>query len=160
MSLNVFLSFSVDPDDQAIIWRLQTLAAAHGIHLYVPLWQAVRHASPGQLPPIVKAEIDGADCVLAIITRRTTAAVKNELNYALSKQKVIVPLVEESVRVPPIFGKHRVFRFVSGEASGDLESKVVEFLKEQQVNKERRQAVGAVVAIGLGLFALSALSQE
>jgi hypothetical protein len=30
------LSYSLDPTEMALAWRLQTLAAAHGIEMYVP----------------------------------------------------------------------------------------------------------------------------
>jgi hypothetical protein len=36
MAFKVFLSYSIDPEEQAIVWRLQTLAAAHGIEVFVP----------------------------------------------------------------------------------------------------------------------------
>ena len=36
MAFRVFLSYSLDPTEMALAWRLQTLAAAHGIEMYVP----------------------------------------------------------------------------------------------------------------------------
>ncbi len=36
MAFKVFLSYSTDPEEQAVVWRLQTLAAVHGIQVYVP----------------------------------------------------------------------------------------------------------------------------
>ncbi|HXU21849.1 MAG TPA: toll/interleukin-1 receptor domain-containing protein [Verrucomicrobiae bacterium] len=161
MGLNVFLSFSVDPGDQVLIWRLQTLATAQGIALYVPLWQVVENRRSGPLPQVVRAAIDRADCVLAIITTRTGPKVRDEINYALQKNKLIVPLIEKSVPFPPIFKKlPQVFSFTQGEPPGRLESEVVQFLKEQQFKKEAGQQLGAVIAIGLGLLALAALAQD
>jgi hypothetical protein len=161
MGLKVFLSFSVDAEDQVLIWRLQTLATAQGVELYVPLWQIVENRRSGPLPQVVRSAIERADCVLAIITSRTGPKVRDELNYAVEKKKVIIPLVERSVALPPFF-KHlpKVFYFTHGEPPGRLESEVLEYLKEQEINKESRQALGAVIAIGLGLLVLSALNQD
>jgi hypothetical protein len=36
MAFRVFLSYSLDPAEMALAWRLQTLAAAYGIEMYVP----------------------------------------------------------------------------------------------------------------------------
>jgi len=36
MAFKIFLSYSTDPEENPIVWRLQTLAASHGIHMYVP----------------------------------------------------------------------------------------------------------------------------
>lgn len=161
MSLNVFLSFSVDQEDQVLIWRLQTLATAEGIDIYVPLWQLVEDRRAGSLPRVVRAAIDRADCVLAIITSRTGAKVRDELSYALQTRKLIVPLVERSVAQPAFFKSlPRIFYFTQNEPPGRLESEVLAFLKEQQLSKEKRQALGAVIAVGLGLLVLSALNQD
>jgi|SRR5271155_4363511 len=161
MSLKVFLSFSVDPDDQVLIWRLQTLATAQGIDMYIPLWQAAENRRPGPLPQTVRSSIDKADCVLAIITSRTSTKVRDELTYALETHKLIVPLVERSVAHSQLNKKlPQVFYFTQNEPPGRLEAQVIEFLKQQQFKKEARQQLGAVIAIGLGLFALSALTHD
>ncbi|HEV2387676.1 MAG TPA: hypothetical protein VGS20_10525 [Candidatus Acidoferrales bacterium] len=36
MALKVFLSYSLEPEQPVVVWRLQTLAAANGVQLYVP----------------------------------------------------------------------------------------------------------------------------
>lgn len=161
MSLNVFLSFSVDRDEQALIWRLQTLATAEGIDVYVPLWQLVQERRGGPLPRPVRAAIDRADCVLVIVTARTGTKVRDELSYALQRSKVIIPLVERSVALPALFNSlPKVFYFNQGEPPGRLESEVLAFLKEQQISKDKRQALGAVIAVGLGLLVMAALNQD
>jgi hypothetical protein len=161
MSLKVFLSYSVDPEDQAIIWRLQTLAAANGINFYVPLWRMTEQRRPGHLPAIVRSQIDEADCVLAIITIRTGPNVKSELNYAVAQNRLLVVLIEDSVPTPPFLKQlPGVFRFSRTEPPGQVENQVVAFLKDQELTKERKKALGAVVGIGLGLLLLSALQQE
>jgi hypothetical protein len=98
---------------------------------------------------------------LAIITNRTGPNVKTEINYALAQGKLIVALVEESAPVPAFFRNlPGVFRFSRTESPGRVENEVVAFLKDQELTKERKKALGAVVGIGLGLLLLSALQRE
>jgi hypothetical protein len=53
----------------------------------------------------------------------------------------------------------RVFEF-SPWNTGEVEAEVAKFLHEQKLGKETQQAIGALVAIGLGLFLLSAVSKK
>jgi|SRR5690348_9718392 nucleoside 2-deoxyribosyltransferase len=164
MAFKVFLSYSTDPEEHAIVWRLQTLAATHGIQLFVP--QRPGSTFPRRNTPVlsdqVRAAIDQADCILAIITSSTEPAVEKELNYALGKEKLIIPLVEQGVGDHSFLKKFRpLFTFSRFDGNpGQLESRVLEFLKQQKLDKESRQALGAILAIGLGLLLLSGLAKE
>lgn len=163
MDFKVFLSYSIDPEEQAIVWRLQTLAAAHGIQLYVPSRQAPRLPSSRRpiLPDDVRGAIDRSDCVLAIITHRTSPAVQQELNYAFGKAKLIIPIVQSTIADDEFLRKFpHVFIFSPADAPGKTESEVVDFLRQQQLGKQRQQAVGALIAIGLGLLLLSGISNK
>lgn len=163
MSFKVFLSYSVDADEQPIVWRLQTLAATHGIEVFVPQRQGFRLPSTRAplLSESVRSAIDRSDCVLAIITARTGAAVQKELNYALGKRKIIIPLVQDSIKESAFLEKFpRVFRFSPLQPPGKIETEVVGFLKQQKASKEAQQVLGAVIAIGLSMLLLSAASQE
>lgn len=162
MALKVFLSYSLEPDEQVIAWRLQTLAAAHGIELYVPHRGRGPSGSPAPLlPREAQSAIDRADCVLAIITAKTQPAVLKELNYARGKNKLIIPIVEAGVRGKPLpTGFETVFRFSANDHPGELESKVMDFLKRKSLAKDQQQALAALVAIGLGMFLLSTLVKE
>jgi len=162
MSFKVYLSYSVDPEEQAIVWRLQTLAASHGIQIYVPHRKQVGTISrpPILLPDAAKSAIDQADCVVAIVTNKTGPDVDKELIYALGRNKVIIPIIQDNVPDVPLLKKfEKVFRF-SPHDPGRTETEVVKFLKMQKVSKEGLQIVGAVVTIGLGLLLLSAVPQE
>src|SRR6266699_3487509 len=84
MPFKVFLSYSTDPEENAIVWRLQTLAASHGIQMFVPQRAGARAPSARRNVPVladeVRAAIHNSDCILAIITSRTGPAVEKELN--------------------------------------------------------------------------------
>lgn len=166
MAFKVFLSYSTDPEEHAIVWRLQTLAATHGIQLFVPSRAGFAPASSRKTAPIlanqVRHAIDQSDCVLAIVTSATGPAVEKELNYALGKGKLIIPLVEQSCAHQPYLQKFStIFQFSRlDENAGAVEAQVLGFLKQQKLAKENRQALGAIIAIGMGLFLLSGLAKE
>jgi len=159
MAFKVFISYSGNDDEQSVVWRLQTLAAAQGIQAYVPKRTGGSQASR-PLRLIERVAIDDADIVVAIITSRIDRAVENELAYALGLKKVIVPIVYQDVELPPLFQNFRVFRFSPFTPPGILETQIVEYLKEQKLGKERLQAAGAIIAVGLGLLLLSAVAKE
>jgi len=165
MAFKVFLSYSTDPDENPIVWRLQTLAASHGIQMYVPQRSDTALAGSRRkaiiLPNEVRRKIETADCVLAIITSRTGTAVEKELNYASARGRLIIPIVEEGIPATSFgAGFGRVFTFSRADGDpGKVESEVLEFLKQQRLSKENRQTVGALVSIGMGLLLLSSLEK-
>ncbi len=161
MALKVFLSHSLDPAEQALAWRLQTLAAAHGIEMYVPRRGLPFLAGEKTAAGDVENAIDRADCVLAIITARANSSVQKELRYALARQKLVIPIVHSDVATSPLVAQFpRVFTFSPGDNPGKVEAEVVEFLQEQHLSKEKRQAAGALVAAGLALLLLFSLSEK
>jgi hypothetical protein len=158
MALRVFLSYSLDPAEMALAWRLQTLAAAHGIEMFVPQ-HGNGSATTGAVP--VQQAIDRADCVLAIITTAASKMVQHELSYALERQKLVIPIVRADLAGHPLLaGFPRVFTFSPWDNPGTVESQIVEFLKEQQLTQKKQQTVGALAALGLGLLVLFSLNKE
>lgn len=71
----VFLSYNTAPDDMVIVWRLQTLAAASGLHVDVP--------NPMQRSDwaIVRRMIDDADSVIAFLTKPATTQVNSSSRF-------------------------------------------------------------------------------
>ena len=110
----------------------------------------------------VRTAIDQSDCILAIITTSTGPAVEKELNYALGKEKIIIPVVEQGVGDDSFLKKFNpIFRFSwFDDNPGVVEGQVLEYLKQQKLDKENRQALGAIIAIGMGLFLLAGLAKD
>jgi hypothetical protein len=158
MAFRVFLSYSLDPTEMALAWRLQTLAAAHGIEMYVPQHE-IGVGAP--VAAAVQKAIEGADCVLAIITTAASQMVQNELGYALERRKLVIPIVRTDLAGHPLLSRFpRVFTFSPWDNPGTVETQIVEFLKEQQMTKEKQQTIGALAALGLGLIVLFSLNKE
>ncbi len=156
MAFKVFLISGTDPNEQVAAWRLQTLATAYGMHVSVPNRNG---SQTGGIVDQVRRAIDQSDCVLAIITENMGPVVAHELNYALSRGKIIVPVVREGIAVPPALKKLPIFYF-SPWNSAQAESEVLEFLKKQKVSKENLQSMAAFILAGLGVFLLAALSEK
>jgi len=158
MAFRVFLSYSLDSAEMALAWRLQSLAAAHGIEMYGPQHEAGT-AAPGAVT--VQQAMDRADCVLAIITTAASQMVLNELGYALDRQKLVIPIVRTDLAGHPLLARFpRLFTFSPWDNPGTVETQIVEFLKEQRLTKDKQQTIGALAALGLGLLVLFALNKE
>lgn len=157
MAFRVYLRHSLDAAEAALAWRLQTLATAHGVEMFVPNYALV--AAPGAAS--VQNAIDHADCVLAIVTTAASPNVQNELRYALEKRKLVIPIVRSDLEGNPLVGRFpRVFTFSPWDNPGRIETQIVDFLKEQKVAKDKQQAIGALAAVGLGLLVLFSLSNK
>ncbi len=158
MAFRVFLSYSLDPTEMALAWRLQTLAAAHGIEMYVPQ-HGPGNGSAGAVT--VQQAVDRADCVLAIITTAASEMVQNELRYALERKKLVIPIVRTDLAGNALLaGFPQVFTFSPWDNPGAVETEIVDFLKKQQLTKDKQQTIGALAALGLGLLVLFSLNKE
>jgi hypothetical protein len=155
MAFRVFLICGTDPSEQVAAWRLQTLATSYGMHVSVPN----RNGFVGDVIDQARRAIDRADCVLAIVTGSIGPAVAAELNYALVRRKLIVLIVSEGVTLPPTLADLPVFQFSPWNA-GDVEMKIVEFLKQKELGKETVQSMAAFLLAGLGLFLFGALTEK
>jgi nucleoside 2-deoxyribosyltransferase len=156
MAFKIFLICGTDPSEQIAAWRLQTLATSYGMHVSVPKRNG---PTTGGLIDQVRRAIDQSDCVLAIITTSIGPAVAAELNYALAHGKLIIPVVREGIALPGALMKHPVFQF-SPWNTGEVETKVVEFLKQQELSKKNMQSLAAFVLAGLGVFLLASLAEK
>ena len=137
MAFKVFLSHSLEPAEQALAWRLQTLAAAHGIEMYVPRRGVPFPPGEKSVQGSVQNAIDRSDCVLAIITTEANASVQKELKYAHAKRKLVIPIVHSGLATSPLVAQFpRVFTFSPEDNPGKVEAEVVEFLQQQHLSKE------------------------
>jgi hypothetical protein len=159
-AFRVFLPYSLAPAKQALAWRLQTLAAAYGVEMYVPE-RASSGASQAGPPVAIRNAIDRSDCVLAIITAKANLNVQKELKSALDMGRLVIPIVHSEVVHNPLLAPFpHVFVFSAWDSPGKVEGEVLEFLKQQHQSKESLKAIGALGAVGVGLLLLSSLSEK
>ena len=105
--------------------------------------------------------MDRSDCVLAVINTKADAGVQRELKYALAKKKLVIPIVRSDLAAHPLLAQFpRIFIFSPWHNPGKLETEILEFLKKQQLSKEKQQTIGALVALGVGLLLLFSLGKK
>lgn len=152
----VFLSYNA-PDEMTVVWRLQTLAAASGLHL------DVLNARQRSDPAKVTKTIDEADSVIAFLTQEPTAQVKRELSYALKKNKPVIPIVEAGTTTLPIKAllQHSgipVFQ-LDPRNPGQMESQIAKYLEKKKYEKDTKNALLALAGTFVGLFLLDKLAE-
>jgi hypothetical protein len=152
----VFLSYN-SPDEMTVVWRLQTLAAASGLHLDV--------LNPRQRsdPAKVTKTIDNADSVIAFLTQEPTLQVKMELSYALKQNKPVIPIVEAGTTTSQINALLRhsgipVFQ-MDPRYPGQMESQLAKYLEKKKYDKDTKNALLALAGTFVGLFLLDKLAE-
>jgi hypothetical protein len=114
--MNVFLAFSFRTEDRPLVRYVEQLLASQ-------LVQVVTGERLGgeQLTPAVKARIEQADALVALLTRRdqltgggwtTHDWVKDEIGYARAKGKRAIALVEDGVDVGGMYEPHECIHLI------------------------------------------------
>jgi nucleoside 2-deoxyribosyltransferase len=153
----VFLSYNT-PDEMTVVWRLQTLAAASGLHLDVPnTLQRSDWATVAKM-------IDNADSVIVFLTDKATTTVKTELSYALSKKIPVIPIVEGDRMTGPIQTLLEnsgvpVFKLDS-RSPWKMENQLSDYLKKKKYDKDAKNAILALAGTFVGLFLLNKLAES
>lgn len=156
----VFLSYNANTsrDEMVAVWRLQTLAAASGLQLYVPTpVQRADWASVARM-------IDDSDSVIAFLTKRATPQVRKELEYALNRRKLVIPIVEKATSANSIMpllqqSGYRIFK-LGTQNPGKMENELADFLRQQKISKEARESLMALAGTFVGLYLLQQLAES
>jgi hypothetical protein len=154
----VFLSYNTSPDEMVVVWRLQTLAAASGLHMDVP--------NPVQRSDwtTVARMINDADSVIAFLTKRATAQVKKELEYALINQKPIIPIVEKgtsTISINPLLQRSDIPVFeLDPIKPWKMENDLAVFLQKKKFAKDAQGALLALAGTFIGLYLLQQLTES
>lgn len=151
----VFLSYNTSRDEMVVVWRLQTLAAASGLHLDVP--------NPAQRSDwaTVKEMIDASSTVIAFITKSATTQVNKELSYALDCGKRIIPIVERGVSIKALGSLLRESVFwLDPHRPWKMEEELTKFLQQEKVSKETKESILAIAGAVIGLLLLQELTKN
>ena len=152
----VFLSYNT-PDEMAVVWRLQTLAAASGLHLDVP-----NEMQRSDWPTIAQM-IDSADSVIVFLTDKATQQVRRELSYALTKNIPVIPIVERGAVTAPvqtILSNKDVPVFTMERGNPwRIENDLADYLRKKKYDKDTRNAILALAGTFIGLFLLDKLAE-
>jgi hypothetical protein len=152
VSLEVFLSYSVGPSDLQLVANLQEQVNAAGVALYL----ADRDVQPGtNLSAKIEKAISRSEAVVALLTEKGVDSnwVNQEIGFALGKEKVVVPLVEEGVKVPGMLVGREYISFHRDRFAEALERVrlYLESLKSK-VSERLQQAIEAIAVVVLAIF--------
>lgn len=96
MAYKVFISHS--SRDQGLVISLANLLSKFGVEVFVAEW----YLAPGErIDASIFREIDASNCVVVLLTREGIRSnwVQQEVGYAISKDRYIIPLVEKGTKV-------------------------------------------------------------
>lgn len=150
MAFKVFISHSIE--DVGLVYELDRLLRLSGMEPYVAEW----YVEPGKpLWQKVKEAITGCHCVLVILSKYGLRSpwVNQELAVAEASGRLIIPLVERGVEPRGLLEGKEYIPFDSANA-GDAMKAAVRYLESCKIEKERRDAIGAIILVFLGLLAL------
>ena len=156
----VFLSYNTAADEMVIVWRLQTLAAASGLHLDVP------NKEQRTDRVIIEKMIGNADSVIALLTKSAARSkrVEEEIRYAISLNKPIIPIIEKGVAAGPIktlLGKAGTPVFeLDPRSPWNMETALSTYLQKEMRDKNARNAIFALAGTFIGLFLLDKLAES
>lgn len=150
MGYKVFISHSITPADQAIVYGIAQHLAERQIEPYIAErdWQFGK-----SLAVKVEQAIEGCDCVLALLTigGSKSAYVNQEIGYALGKGKLVVPIVEKGVDVRGLQAGVEYVELQRGNTTQCVLT-VGHYLERIKAGKEAKDAVGlAALAVLLWL---------
>ena len=152
MAFRVFISHSTE--DLGLVYQLKDWLEVNGIETYL----AEAHPQPGiSLSDKISNAINLSNCLIAVLTRDGTRSqwVNQEIGYAKSAGKIVIPLVEQGV---PHSGFVRDVEYIQFNRFNptDAINRVVESLTKLKADKEAREKMVAGTIILLGLLALAA----
>jgi len=156
----VFLIHNTSDNEMVIVWRLQTLAAASGLHLDVP--GTVQRSNS----LLISQMIDEADAVIVLLTKSALKSkfLTSEINFAISKNKTIIPIFVKGVTSPsitPLFSQYGSPIFIfDPQKPWEMESALSKDLAKKISDKNNRNALLAIAGTFAGLFLLSKLSEN
>lgn len=153
----IYLVHNTPANEMVIVWRLQTLASASGLHLDVP------NESQRQNHSLISQMIDEADAVIVLISKSALKSpfVTAEINLAKTKGKTIIPIFVKGIAPQSIQALSGNDSFVfDPQQPWKMESELSDFLTKQVADKNARNAILAIAGTFAGLFLLSKLSEN
>ncbi len=155
MAYSIFLSHSFK--DQGIVAEIQSHFQQSEIRLYVA---EIDRQYGKVLPAKIKKAIDDSDAVLAIVTKQAneSPSVNQEVGYAIGKEKLIVPVIEEGAKVGVLLQGLEFVEF-SLTRIQDVFTDVGKYFGRLAAKKEEqsksRKVKDALVFLGIALGAVA-----
>jgi hypothetical protein len=151
-AVRVFLTHSVNAEQEVLLLRLKDLASGHGVE--VEISGRGRFGDRGGtlgLSRRTRSAINRSEVVLAIITTTIDLVTESELDYARSKGKLIVPIIGPHVETRAVSGKFgKMIRSFPEQSEDGVQA--AEFLQGTNSSKRVQEGVRTVIGIGVELL--------
>ncbi len=154
--MKVFISYSTALD-QVVALRLQTMAAVYGVASYVPV-ATTRNLPDARLSPEVTQNLSDSDVVLAVITHSPAPSAISEMNLAVERGKLLIPIIGPNVDQAP-YSKFRCF-IVNPANPSEAEQQIGQFLKQQTQAENMKTALLALATLTVALVLFSTLTSD
>jgi len=154
MTFTVFVSHSTK--DMNIVNELTKWLRANNVVVHVAELQV---QAGKRLPEKVSNFINQSDCVLAILTINGARSkwVNQEIGFAVRAGKLVIPIVEEGVRVKGFLESLEYIPF-DRRNPYDAVTRTVEYLRPLALRKEQQERANRIFGGLLLLFGLLALA--
>lgn len=151
MPYKVFISHSTR--DQGLVIALTNLLSKYGATVFVAEW----HLAPGdQLDRKVFEQIRNADCVAVLLTQHGMRSnwVQQEIGFALSSKKPLIPLVEKGIESKDL-GALQGREYIEYDPNRPQESlsRTATYVRSLKLKKEEQEKA-LLVAGGIMAFLL------
>jgi len=174
MTFKVFISSSMK--DMRIVEELKETLERYGIEPILPtdiiiekvmerhlFGDGIERRETRTMPWIanIQQQIHKSDCILVIVGMggRRSEFVDLEIGMATALNKLVVPIVEEGAKIPRTL-VDRQFILIDRNQPKLSYERAAQYLNRLKIEKERRNAIGGLLLLGLGLLLLNALSGD
>ncbi len=159
MTFKVFISSNLK--DEKIIHEMKETFSNHDIETII-LSEQISMGEP--ISEQINQLIDKSDCIIIIIGKngdntKTQSLLALEMGLAIGKKKVILPLVEKDVDIPILLQDKKYIIYDRDNPRLTFE-KVSQALKDLKIEKDKRNLIGGIILLGLGLIILDALGSK
>jgi hypothetical protein len=157
-SMNVFISYG-NTADQVTALRLQALAAANGLSVYVPPAHT-RQTPTMVLSPEASQKLNDAEVLLGFIGNGLSEACRQELNAGmkLRKNMIVMSYPELAAQMEPHFGQNLIV--IDPAKPDQSERGIVQYLRDMDAQQSAKKALLALGTLVLGLFILAPTDQS
>ena len=155
-AMKVFVSYSTAMD-HIVALRLQTLAAVYGLTVYVPPATTRRVATP-ELSDEVQQKLNESDVVLVVMMHDPAVSAVSEMNWALVKGRLLIPIVSPLVS-QQYYTRFQPYFVLNPTDPSQTEGEIVRFLAGKKQAQQAKTALLALATLALGLILFSSESE-
>jgi len=157
-------------EDMYVVNELEETLRRYGIEISSPkrvfesMYGYARHG-PIAFPKDDRVSVDlrqhiqNSDCVLIIVGRGVGRSINTEVKLASLYGKLLIPIVEEGAEIPRSLA-HRECIVVDKNQPRLSYERAAQYLNKLKIEKERRNSIGGLLLLGIGVLLLAALVSD